>query len=253
MFFSKKLKKFKNLKHCFFSRNNGFSQGNYKSLNCGLGSKDIKENIFKNLEFVSQKIGCKKEFLITLNQSHSEKVIYFNHEKSVKNKLNGDAAVTKLKDVALGILSADCAPIFFYDPVKKIIGAAHSGWKGALNGVIKNTIKKFKDLNSDVNDLIAVIGPCIKKENYKVKIDMFSKFIEQDSHNKKFFDKINDENFIFDLRGYINNEISKLNVKNVENIQLDTFSQDKLFYSYRRSLLNKEEDYGRCISVILMT
>ena len=91
MFFSKKLQKFKNLKHCFFSRKNGVSEGLYKSLNCGLGSNDLKENIQKNLNFVSNKIGCKNEFLITLNQKHTNNVIYFENEKSVKNKLPGDA------------------------------------------------------------------------------------------------------------------------------------------------------------------
>ena len=199
MFFSKKLQKFENLKHCFFSKKNGFSKGLYASLNCGLGSNDKKENVLKNLELVSKKIGCKKESLITLNQKHSNQVIYFENKASVKNKLSGDAIISKVKNIAIGILTADCAPILFYDPKKKIIGCAHSGWKGALNGIIKN--KKYT----------------------------------------------------FDLRGYINKEISNLNIKNIENIEIDTFSEREFFYSYRRSCINKEKDYGRCISVILMT
>ena len=138
-------------------------------------------------------------------------------------------------------------------PKKKIIGCAHSGWKGALNGIIKNTVKKFSELNSSNNDLIAVVGPCIDKKNYKVKEDFFNKFVSQDSNNKIFFEKIDDEQFLFDLRGFINNEISKSGIKNLENLELDTFSQKEFFYSYRRSQLNKEKDYGRCISVILMT
>ena len=253
MFFSSKLKKFKNLKHCFFSRQNGFSKGYYKSLNCGLGSNDLKENIQKNLNFVSNKIGCKNEFLITLNQKHTNNVIYFENEKSVKNKLPADALVSKIKNIGLGILTADCAPIFFYDPKKKIIGCAHSGWKGALNGIIRNTVKKFNDLNSNSSDLIAVVGPCIDKKNYKVKIDFFKKFTEIDEKNNLFFTKIGDDQFNFDLRGFINKELFNLNIKNVENLQMDTFSQEKLFYSYRRSCLKHEHDYGRCISVILMT
>ena len=165
MFFSEKLSKFKNLKHCFFSRKNGFSKGIYESLNCGMGSNDKKENVIKNLEFVSNKIGCKKEFLITLNQTHSNNVVYFEKESDVKNKMNADAIVCKIKNLAIGILTADCAPILFYDTQKKIIGCAHSGWKGAINGILKNTIKKFNELNSDNKDIIAVVGPCIKKEN----------------------------------------------------------------------------------------
>jgi len=253
MFFSEKLSKFKNLKHCFFSRKNGFSKGVYESLNCGIGSNDKKENVIKNLEFVSNKIGCKKEFLITLNQTHSNKVVYFEKESDVKNKINADAIVCKIKNLAIGILTADCAPILFYDTQKKIIGCAHSGWKGALNGIIQNTVKKFNELGSNNNNLVAVIGPCIKKENYQVGQEFYNNFIVHDKKNEVFFKKTNNQKFTFDLRGFINNEITNLNIKNVENIEKDTFSEVKNFYSYRRSLINREKDYGRCISVILMT
>ena len=146
MFFSKKLKKFKNIKHCFFSRKNGFSKGIYESLNCGLGSNDEKTNVLKNLELVSNKIGCKKNCLVTLNQIHSSKATYFENKQSIKNKLTGDAIISKVRNIGFGILSADCAPLLFYDPKNKIIGCAHAGWKGALNGVIKNTIKKTTGL-----------------------------------------------------------------------------------------------------------
>ena len=253
MFFSKKLQKYKNVKHCFFSRKDGFSKGNYKSLNCGLGSADKKENVLKNLESVSKKIGCKKELLITLNQEHTNEVVCFNSNHDVKNKLRGDAIVSKVKNVGISILTADCASVFFYDPKNKIIGIAHAGWKGALNGIIKNTVKKFNELNSNNHDLIAVIGPCINKKNYNVKTDLFKKFIDQDKRNEIFFEKIGKDNYFFDLRGYINKEITNLNIKNIDNIEKDTFSEAEFFYSYRRSLLNKESDYGRCISVILMT
>ena len=253
MFFSRKLQKFENIKHCFFSRKNGFSDGNFESLNCALGSDDKKENVLKNLESVSAKIGCDKETLITLNQKHSNEVICFNSDADVKNKLTGDAIVSKVKNVGISILTADCASIFFYDPKNKIIGCAHAGWKGALNGVIKNTVKKFNELNSNNSDLIVVVGPCISKKNYEVKTDFFEKFISQDKNNQNFFGKTNSEKYVFDLRGFINKEISNLDIKNVENIEMDTFSHQEFFYSYRRSRLNSEQDYGRCISVILMT
>ena len=253
MFFSKKLQKFQNIKHCFFSRKNGFSKGIYESLNCGTGSNDNKENVFKNLQLVSNKINCNKDSLITLNQKHTNQVIHFKNETSVENKLTADAIVSEVKNVGIGILTADCAPILFYDPKKKIIGCAHSGWKGALNGIIKNTIKKFNELNSNNDDLIAVIGPCIDKKNYKVKEDFFNRFISQENNNEIFFEKIDNEEFLFDLRAFINKEILKSGIKNIENLEMDTFSQKEFFYSYRRSQLNKEKDYGRCISVILMT
>jgi hypothetical protein len=253
MFFSQKLQKFENLKHCFFSRKNGFSKGLYASLNCGLGSDDKKENVLKNLNLVSQKIGCKDELLITLNQTHSNKVVYFEKKSLIKNKLPGDAIVTKIRNVGIGILTADCAPILLYDPKKKIIGCIHSGWRGALNGIIQNTIKKFKELDSNIDNLFAVIGPCIRKENYEVKIDFYEKFINQNAKYEEFFKKSVNDKYIFDLRGLINNKISDLNIKNIENIEMDTFAALETFYSYRRSRLNNEKDYGRCISVILMT
>ena len=253
MFFSKKLGKFKNLKHCFFSRKNGVSKGYYESLNCGLGSSDKKENVLKNLNFVSQKIGCKDESLITLNQTHSNEVVYFENESSVKNKLTGDAIVTKIKNIGIGILSADCAPILLYDPQKKIIGCIHSGWKGALNGIINNTIAKFEELNSKIENLIAIVGPCIGKESYEVKINFYEKFVDRNLKYAEFFNKISDERYIFDLRRFINNEIYNLNIKNIENIAMNTFLKKEFFFSHRRSCLNKEQDYGRCISVILMT
>ena len=253
MFFSKKLQKFKNLKHCFFSRKNGFSKDCYASLNCGMGSSDEKENVLKNLNLISQKIGCKNESLITLNQNHSNKVVYFENESSIKNKLPGDAIVTKIKKVGIGILAADCAPILLYDPQKKIIGCIHSGWRGALNGIIQNTIKKFKELGSNIDNLFAVIGPCIRKENYEVKIDFYEKFINKNPKYEEFFNKTINNKYNFDLRGFINKKILDLNVKNIENIEMDTFAAQETFYSYRRSLLNNEKDYGRCISVILMT
>jgi len=224
MFFSQKLKKFKNIKHCFFSRKNGISKGYYESLNCGLGSKDQKKNVLKNLELVSSRMGCKKEFLITLNQKHTNQVNYFENEKSVENKLKGDAIVTKVKNIGISILSADCSPIIFYDPKNKIIGCAHSGWKGALNGIIKNTVKKFNELNSNNNDLIAVVGPCLSKKNYEVKKDFLKTFISQDKNNEVFFQKISNEKYFFDLRGFINNQISRLNIRNVENVRFYQFN-----------------------------
>jgi len=253
MFYSLKLKKFSNVKHCFFSRKNGFSKGFYKSLNCGLGSNDEKEKVLKNLEFISTKIGCKKNSPITLNQRHTDQVIHFKKEESIKDKLTGDAIVSEVKNISIGILTADCAPVLFYDPKKNVIGCAHSGWKGALKGIISNTIKKFNEINSKSNDLIAVVGPCIGKINYEVEADLLEKFIVKDKKNEIFFKKCNNKKYTFDLRGFINEEISNLGIKNIDNIDIDTFSKKELFYSYRRSRLNNEKDYGRCISVILMT
>jgi len=253
MFFSQKLKKFKNLKHCFFSRNGGVSKGMFNSLNCGIGSKDKKVNVLKNLEIVSQIIGCQNENLITLNQIHSDKVIYFGEQNLIKNKMSGDAIVTKVNKVGIGVLTADCVPIFFYDPKNKVIGCTHSGWKGALNGIVTNTIGKFIEINSKTENIVAAVGPCIKKSSYEVGKDLYEKFISKNKKNNIFFESKDKNKFFFDLRGFINNELQNLNIKQIDNIEIDTFTEKNTFFSYRRSLFNKEEDYGRCISVILMT
>ena len=253
MFYSVKLNKIKNLRHCFFTRKNGFSDGLYKSLNCGLGSNDKKINVIKNLEFVSKQIGCKQEALITLNQKHTDQVILFSNESDVKNKLTGDSIISVVKNIGIGILTADCAPILFYDPNKKIIGCAHSGWQGALNGIIENTVKKFNELKSNTHDLVAVVGPCLSQDSYEVQNDFLNKFTNNDKKNIEFFKKNNDTSYNFDLRGFINNKLHNLGIKNIDNIKMDTFSKSEFFYSYRRSCHNNENDYGRCISVILMT
>lgn len=119
MFFSNKLKNILNLKHCFFSRKNGVSEGIYNSLNCSLGSKDNKKNVIQNINIACEKLNCKKKTIITLNQVHSNKVVYFNNREKVKDKMIGDAIVTKLKNIGIAVLTADCIPILFCDPKKK--------------------------------------------------------------------------------------------------------------------------------------
>ena len=121
MFFSNQLKNISNLKHCFFSRKNGVSKGIYNSLNCGLGSKDDKKNVIQNIDIVCKKLNCEKKPIITLNQTHGNKVVYFNNREKVKDKIVGDAIVTKLKNIGIGVLTADCVPILFCDPKKKLL------------------------------------------------------------------------------------------------------------------------------------
>ena len=189
MLYSRKLNKFKKIKHCFFSRKNGFSKGIYKSLNCGRGSKDNKENIIKNLNYVSQKMSVKKNNLILMHQTHSAKVIEINKD-NYKKKINSDAMVTKVKGLALGVVTADCVPIIIYDLKNEIIGCIHAGWKGAFSGIIKNTINKIKKINSN-NKIFASIGPCIGKKSYEVDLNFYKKFLKKSVKNKKYFSNKN--------------------------------------------------------------
>jgi len=171
MFYSKNLKKIKNINHCFFSKKNGFSKGIYKSLNCGRGSHDNKKNINKNLIFVSNKMGVPKNSLILMRQTHSNKVVEIK-KNNYKKKIKADAMITKMKGIALGVVTADCVPIILYDVRNQIIGCVHAGWRGAYLDIVKNTIIKIKKMNSN-NLIYACVGPCIGQINYEVDLVFF--------------------------------------------------------------------------------
>jgi len=251
MFYSKKFKKFNNIKHCFFSRKRGFSKGIYQSLNCGKGSKDNKKNVFRNLSLVSKKMKINQKKLSLMYQTHSNKVIIINKKNKNSKKFNSDALITKMKGFALGVVTADCVPIILYDIRNQIIGCIHAGWKGASSGIIENTVKKFKKLNSK-NKIFASIGPCIGGKSYEVDIDFYKKFILKSKKNVVYFSKKNKDKKLFNLRKYVNDKLIKLNVK-VDHVNHDTFKEKNRFFSYRRSQKLGENDYGRCISVISLT
>ena len=244
MFYSKKLKKFKKINHCFFSRKGGFSKGIYKSLNCGRGSNDNKKNIHKNLKYVSKKISVNKSKLILMRQTHSNKVIEIK-KSNYKKKIISDAIITKVKGLALGVVTADCVPILLFDPKKKVVGCIHAGWKGALNGIIENTIKKIASKQS----IYASIGPCIGKNSYEVENHFYEKFVKVTQKNKKYFFYKNQNKKLFNLRKFVSDKLISLKVK-VDHINRDTFTEKTNFFSFRRSSKLKQNDYGRCISVI---
>jgi len=248
MFYSKKFRKFRSINHCFFSRKRGFSKGVYQSLNCGEGSMDNKNFIHKNLTLVSKKIKINKNKLLLMHQTHSNKVIIINKKNKQFKKFKSDSIVTKLKGIALGVVTADCVPIILYDVKNEIIGCVHAGWKGASSGIIENTITKFKRLGLD-NNIHACIGPCIGKKSYEVSLDFFRFFINQSKKNTIYFIKKNKSKRLFNLRKYVSDKLIKLNVK-VDHVNRDTFTDKNNFFSYRRSQKLHETDYGRCISVI---
>ena len=247
MFYSKKLKKFKGIKHCFFSRKGGFSKGLYRGLNCGRGSKDNKINILKNLAYVSQKFFVNKDKLILMNQSHGNKVIEIK-KNNYKKKINSDAMITKVRGLAIGVVSADCVPVIIYDLKNEIVGCIHAGWKGAFLGIIKNTINKIKKLNSN-NKIFASIGPCIGGKSYEVDITFYKRFLKQSKKNKKYFSYKNKTKKLFNLRKFVADKLTELKVK-VDHVNHDTFREKSNFFSYRRSCKLMQNDYGRCISVV---
>ena len=245
---SKKISQYRFISHAFFDRKGGVSKGIYKSLNCGLGSKDKKSNIYKNLKIVSKKIGFKKKNLFLLNQVHSSK--FFVIKNVSKKRLKGDGAITYKKNIALGILTADCAPVFIFDPTKKAIAVAHVGWKGAYKKIVTKIIKKLIYLGSQKKNLIVVIGPCIAQENYEVQNNFRIKFLNKSKNNKKYF-KIIKNRIYFSLRDYIDGQLKNLRIKNIEIIKKNTYNGKNNFFSSRRSK-KKNHDYGRNISVIMI-
>jgi len=249
MFKSKLLNKFDEIEHGFFNSKGGFSKGIYESLNCGIGSKDLKKNVVRNLEKVAKQINTTKQNIILLNQVHSNKVI--NVRDIFKIRRIGDGLITNRKKLALGILTADCAPILIFDPKKKIIAALHAGWKGAFKDIIGKTINKLNQKGSKSKDLIAVVGPCISIKNYEVKKDFLNKFLQKSKKNIKFFKSYNKKIF-FSLNSYIKSQLINMKVKKIEIIHKDTFPKKNNFFSSRRSIKNKFNDYGRNISIIMI-
>ena len=247
MFYSKKLKRLKKIKHCFFSRKRGFSKGIYKSLNCGRGSKDNKNNINKNLNFVAKTMAVKRDKLVLMHQTHSNKVIEIK-KHNCKKKIVADAMITKLKDLTICVVTADCVPIIIYDIKNEIIGCIHAGWKGAFCGIIDNTIKRIKKLNSN-NKIYAGVGPCIGEKSYEVDIKFYKKFLSKSRKNKIYFKHKNETKKLFNLRKFVTDKLLKLSVK-VDQVNKDTFAEKSNFFSYRRSFKLKQKDYGRCISAV---
>ena len=247
MFYSKKLKKFREIKHCFFTRKGGFSKGFYKSLNCGRGSMDFKNNINRNLRYVSKKMGVKPYNLILMYQTHSNKVLEIT-KKNLKKRIVSDAMVTKINKIALGVVTADCVPILIYDSKRRIVGCIHAGWKGAFSGIIKNTITKIRKLEPN-NDIYASVGPCIGEKSYEVDLKFFKKFVNKSRKNKKYFSNKNKNKKLFNLRKFVADKLLELKVK-IDHVNRDTFKETNNFFSFRRTTILKQNDYGRCISVI---
>jgi YfiH family protein len=249
MFFSKKFKTFNNINHAFFSKNGGVSQGIYSSLNCGLGSKDKKENVLKNLDIVSKQIELNNKNLFTMNQTHSNRVVVINDTNKHVQRVHSDALVTRQKNIAISVLTADCVPVLIYDEVNQIIGSIHAGWKGAVSGIIENTLSEIFKISKN-NKINVAIGPCIGVNNYEVGKEFYAKFIKESKKNGRFFLSNGKDKLLFNLRNYINSKFEELDVKYIENIDIDTFSDNINFFSFRRSKHLGEKDYGRCISVI---
>ncbi len=233
----------------FFTSMGGVSKGNYSSLNCSRSSKDNINYVNKNINIAIKQLGIKNKKLKLISQIHSDKT-YFITKKNYKKKIYGDGLISRDKNISLGVLTADCAPIFIFDKKESVICCLHSGWRGTLQNIVGKTIRKLKNKKIKLNDIIVIIGPCLGVQNYEVDKNFKVKFVEKDRYYLNFFKSKNKMKDLFDLRGLINFQIKYEGVSNIYNIKKDTYKHSQSFFSHRRALHQNKVNTGRLINII---
>ncbi|WP_298727076.1 peptidoglycan editing factor PgeF [uncultured Ferrovibrio sp.] len=237
--------------HGFFTRQGGVSTGIYQSLNCGPGSSDDAAAVQENRRRVAATLGASAG-LVSLYQVHGRDVVVVDDGYDLSVRPKADGMVTTRRRIALGILSADCAPVLFADREANVIGACHAGWRGALAGITDATIEAMEKLGARRDRIHAVIGPTIGQASYEVSDPFRAAFLEAEHGNSIFFAPGKREgHWQFDLPGYLMRRLSRAEVA-AENLALDTCSDAERFFSYRRATLAGEPDYGRQISAIML-
>ena len=241
------------VRHRFFTRRGGVSQGLYSSLNCGYGSGDSPDNVKENRRRAAAEFALGETDLLTVHQVHSTDVLTVGDTRwTSPGAPKADALVTDRPGVVLGVLSADCAPVLFADPQAGVIGAAHAGWKGALGGVTDTTLAAMEKLGARRERVRAAIGPCIAGASYEVGPEFPAPFLAQDPANERFFrPSTRPGHFMFDLPGYLLQRLVRAGIAATATGQ-DTRAEEADFFSYRRNTLNGVRDYGRGLSAIAL-
>ena len=241
------------IKHGFFTRKGGVSNGLYSSLNCGFGSGDRVENINTNRNCTLLELGAPNASLLTCNQIHSSRALVVTSPWSTDDRPQADGMVTAVPGITLGILTADCAPVLFADPTTGIIGAAHAGWRGALCGILEATIGAMIGLGSLNSNIKVAIGPCIGAGSYEIGPEFRDTFIESSVNNNQFFKPILKKgHHMFDLASYIEHRLLEIGISEIYKTGYDTCQDEDLFFSYRRSVMRGEQDFGRGLSAITL-
>lgn len=234
--------------HGFFTRKGGASSGVFSGLNCGTGSSDQTEIVAINRKRAASALDLDPAQLVTVHQVHSAEVVSVS--KPLQQSPKADAMVTATPGLGLAILTADCQPALFADPKAQVIGAAHAGWRGALDGVLEATVEKMEALGADRQNIVATIGPSISQEAYEVGQEFFERFADENPDNTRFFVNGPSGKYRFDLPGFGLHRLRNAGVAQSEWIRRCTYSEPELFFSYRRATHAGEADYGRLISVI---
>ena len=239
------------VRHGFFTRKGGASSGLFAGLNCGRGSSDQKEVVAINRARVAAAMSLPPERLATVNQTHSDRVVTLTGTEDLDAvaRFEADAIVTAVPGLAIAVLTADCQPVLFADAGSGVVGAAHAGWRGALDGILQATVAAMRDAGA--RDIRAVIGPCISQRAYEVSEDFMDRFLIEDERYSRFFSGGPNGRPMFDLPGFGLATLRELGVE-AEWIGHCTYSDPARFFSYRRATHEGAADYGRLISAIAL-
>jgi YfiH family protein len=239
------------VRHGFFTRQGGVSEGRYASLNCGLGSGDDPERVAANRARAMAVLDLPAAALATAAQVHSARAVTVEAPWADAGRPQADALVTRQPGVALGILTADCAPVLFADAESGVIGAAHAGWRGAKTGVLEATVTSMVQLGARTERIAAAVGPCIRQASYEVGADFRAAFVAGDHGSADLFAPAERSgHFRFDLAGFVARRLQALGLAGVAVQPYDTFCDEAMFFSYRRVTVNGGGDYGRMLSAI---
>jgi YfiH family protein len=238
--------------HGFFGREGGVSEGIYASLNCGPGSSDVRERVLENRSRAIAALAPGVP-LVTMYQVHGAEAVTVNAPWEIAQNPKADAMVTDRKGIALGILTADCAPILLADSQAHVIGAAHAGWNGAISGVADSVVAAMIKLGAKRERIRAAIGPCISQAAYEVGPEFEARFRSADAANARFFvPSARSSHWRFDLPAYVAHRLARAGVT-AEIVAACTYEREADFFSYRRTTHRKEPDYGRELSAIVLT
>ncbi len=241
------------VRHAFFTRQGGVSEGLYASLNGGIGSRDEPERVAENRARMCAQLGLPRENLVSLYQVHSAEVVTVEAPFPLAERPQADAMVTRIPGLTLGIATADCGPILFADPENRVVGAAHAGWKGALGGVIEATVAAMEAIGARRESIVAVLGPTISQASYEVGAEFVDRFRAEVPDSNRFFAAGQAGHAQFDLPGFILERLAQAGVGEAASLGLCTYADPERFYSYRRTTHRNEPDYGRLISAIALT
>jgi YfiH family protein len=241
------------IRHAFFTRRGGVSEGLFASLNCGFGSGDPPQRVARNREIAMARLGLPPDRLVTVRQIHSATVVAVEQPWRQDEAPRADGLVTAVPGIALGVLAADCAPILLYDPIARVIGAAHGGSRGALGGVLEATLARMTALGAECRRVRAAVGPCIARPSYEVGPEFPPPFATADPGSMDYFAPApRSGHFLFDLAGYIARRLERAGIATVEIAPHDTVADEERFFSYRRAYLRGETTYGRGLSAIVL-